>query len=197
MSIENLILAGIVLFLMFILYKTLGNQQKKNPQLPDKLRFFSEKTGQIVEMRLVESNAEHETNEKAKDEAFLLSARIAFQQISESFSGGNLTVLKENVEPKVYNAFEKEIKSREEKKQKVDFSLICFDSAEIKHKSPERDVITVQFVTEQINVLKNEKGEPIEGDPMTISTVKDLWTFTKQSKNKWLLSAAQSEVVYE
>ena len=197
MSIENLILAGIVLFLMFILYKTLGNQQKKNPQLPDKLRFFSEKTGQIIEMRLVESNAEHETNEKAKDEAFLLSARIAFQQISESFSGENLTVLKENVEPKVYNAFEKEIKSREEKKQKVDFSLICFDSAEIKHKSPERDVITVQFVTEQINVLKNEKGEPIEGDPMTISTVKDLWTFTKQSKNKWLLSAAQSEVVYE
>lgn len=197
MSVENLILSGIVLFLMFILYKILGKQQKKEIQLPEKLRFFSEKTGQIIEMRLMENQGDKESDEKMSDEAFLLRARIAFQQISESFSGGNLSILKQNVDSKVYEVFEKQIKLREEQKQTIDFSLICFDSAEIMHKSPERDMITVRFITEQINVLKNEKGEAIEGDPMMIATVKDIWTFTKQRKNKWLLSATQSEAVCE
>ncbi len=197
MSVENLILAGIVLFLVFILYKTLGNQQKNEMQVPEKLRFFSEKTGQIIEMRLMENNEGIASDEKMIDEAFLLRARVAFQQISESFSGGNLPILKQNVDTPVYEVFEKQIKLREAQKQTVDFSIICFDSAEIMHKSPERDIITVQFVTEQINVLKNEKGEVIEGDPMLIATVKDMWTFKKQRKNKWLLCAAQSESISE
>ncbi|MBQ9090406.1 MAG: Tim44/TimA family putative adaptor protein [Alphaproteobacteria bacterium] len=198
MAIENLILGGIVLFLIFILYKVVGNQQKKQGQLPDKLRFFSEKTGQIIEMKLIENPSDVSmTEERLNDEAFLLRAKIAFQQISESFSGGQLNVLKTALDTNIYSAFEEKIKERQAQNQTVDFSIVCFDSAKIVHKSPNEDKITVQFVTEQINVLKDEAGNAIEGDPMSISTVKDVWTFKKMKKNKWLLCATQSEGAYE
>ncbi len=193
MAVENLILLGIVLFLVFILYKTLGNQQKNKVQMPKKISFFSEKTGQIIEMNLIENIHDIEQSEKLSDEAFLLRAKLAFQTISESFCGGNLSELKANLEQSVYTVFAEQIKKRQESKQTIDFSIVCFNSAEITHKSPAKDEITVQFVTEQINVLKNEKGEAIEGDPMSIATVKDIWTFKKLRKNKWLVSATQSE----
>ena len=56
--IENLILFGLILFLVFVLYKALGQKQNTEKQLPEKLRFFSEKTGQIVEMRLMKEPPE-------------------------------------------------------------------------------------------------------------------------------------------
>ena len=198
MAMENLILGGIVLFLVFILYRVIGKQQRKQGQIPDKLRFFSEKTGQIIEMKLIENPSDITVSEeRLNDEAFLLRAKLAFQQISESFCGGHLNVLKSVLDSKVYNAFEEKIKERQAQNQTVDFSIICFDSAKIVHKSPEEDKITVQFITEQINVLKDEAGNAIEGDPMSISKVEDLWTFKKMKRNKWLLCATHSEGAYE
>lgn len=197
MIIQNMILGGIILFLVFILYKTLNNQKKQNnktQQFPDKLRLISKKTGQVLEMRLADEDI-HSLTEKLNDEAFLLRAQMAFQQIVESFSKGNLSALKKSVEENVYRVFAQQIKLREENKQTLDFSIVCMNSAEITHKSESQDEITVQFVTEQINVLKNESGEAVEGDPMSIAKVKDIWTFRKANKNKWLLSSTQSEAV--
>ena len=196
MIIENLILFGLVLFLVFILYKALGKKQVAESQLPEKLRFFSEKTGQIVEMRLMKEPSETFDFTKFAQEEFLLRAKIIYKEVVESFAGGNLSNLKSHTANDVFSVFSEAVKTREEQKQKMEFSLICFNSAEITNVSPENDKVTVAFETEQINLLKNENDEVAEGDPMCIAKVKDLWTFSKKGK-KWVVSATQSEAVYE
>ncbi len=201
MAVENLILLGIVLFLVFVLYKTLGNQQKmsekqskQQPKLPPKLKVLIGKTNSNFEIKSGEMFFDAENLEKAHNEAFAVLAQIAFQAISQAFKEGNLAELKNYLSETVYAVFEEQIKKRLENKQTLDFSIVCFDSVKITHKSPKFDKFTVQFITEQINVLKDEKGQAIEGDPMTIAKVKDVWTF-KQLKNGLILCATQSEVV--
>ena len=50
-------------------------------------------------------------------------------------------------------------KYRNQQEQKMEFSLICFNSAEITNVSPENDKVTVAFETEQINLLKNQLNQ--------------------------------------
>lgn len=197
MFIENLILFLLVLFLVFVLYKSLGQKQNGSKQIPEKLRFFSEKTGQIVEMRLVKESMETFDLTKFAHEEFLLRAKIIYKEVVESFAGGDLNNLKSYTTGDVFSVFSEAVKARESQKQKMEFSLICFNSAEITNVSPENDKVTVAFETEQINLLKNENDDVTEGDPMSIAKVKDLWTFSKKGKNKWIVSATQSEAVYE
>ena len=197
MIISNFILAGLILFLVFILYKALGKTNQKENQVPEKLRFFSEKTGQIVEMRLMKEVPETIDFAKFAHDEFLLRAKIIYKEVVESFAEGNMSNLKNYTDSDVFAAFLNAVKSREEQKQKMEFSLICFNSAEITSVSPDNDVVTVAFETEQINLLKNENNDVAEGDPMSIAKVKDLWTFSKKGKNKWVVSATQSEAVYE
>ena len=54
--------------------------------------------------------------------------------------------------------------------------------------------VTVEFISEQINLLKNEKGEVIEGDPMTVATVEDVWTFKRKGHDNWIITATKSGV---
>ncbi len=197
MFIENLILFGLILFLVFVLYKALGQKQNTEKQLPEKLRFFSEKTGQIVEMRLMKEPPETFDLAKFAQEEFLLRAKIIYKEVVESFANGDLNNLKTYTADDVFSAFSDAVKTRNEQEQKMEFSLICFNSAEITNVSPENDKVTVAFETEQINLLKNQDDEVAEGDPMSIAKVKDLWTFSKKGKNKWVVCATQSEAVYE
>ena len=56
--------------------------------------------------------------------------------------------------------------------------------------------ITVRFVSEQINVLRNADGQIIDGNPNEVQKVIDLWTFrrdTKSSDPNWLLIKTESE----
>ncbi|MBR3913846.1 MAG: Tim44/TimA family putative adaptor protein [Alphaproteobacteria bacterium] len=196
MFIENIILGGIIAFLVFVLYKSLGKQSLKQPQLPEKLRFISEKTGQVVEMKLLKEPLNLVEMEKMNQQTFLLKAKMIFQSVCESFAGGDLAVLRSQTDTAVFEAFEKLIKERQERGEKMEFTLVCFNKAEVIHTSEQKDKITVCFETEQINILKDSKGNVIEGDAMSIAKTTDFWTF-KKIKNKWVLNATQSEAFYE
>lgn len=172
----------------------LFNAIRKTPSAPDSIRLVSRETGQILEMKLLHM-------EKAKDafwdEAlFLNNAKIVFQAVSEAFASGNYKDLKLFLTPALYTAFQRYIDERKKKNQKVDFSLIGFLSAKVVNKDERLSKITVQFITEQINLLKNDKGEVIEGDPMNIATVSDTWTFKKYDKSSWIVCATKSEAAH-
>ena len=75
--------------------------------------------------------------------------------------------------------------------------MISFDSAEITNaKITKNDLvkITVKFISEQVNLLKNKDGEIIEGDEQYIQNITDVWTFersiTSASPN-WLLTSTK------
>ncbi len=196
MIIENILLCALALVLVVLLFKNLGKSSDNSFQLPEKFCLFSEKTGQVIEMRLLRDN-KAVSAKQAIGEEFIARVKIIFKTVCESFAQGNTSVLKNYMEPPILEAFEADIRKRKSKKETMEFSLICFDSVKIESVSPANDEITVSFVTEQINLLRNAKNEVKEGDPMVVAKVRDFWTFRKNKHNKWLVSATQSEGIYE
>lgn len=189
---QNILICALILVFIVLLYKSLGER----PENKEKICFFSEKTGQIIELHLVK-NPSSVSVKQAIGEDFIARVKIIFKTVCESFAEGDLSVLKNYMEPAILKAFAADIQKRKRKKEKIEFSLICFDSVKIDSISPQNDKITVSFITEQINLLKNAKNEVKEGDPMVIAKVHDSWTFRKNKHNKWLVSATQSEGIYE
>ena len=55
--------------------------------------------------------------------------------------------------------------------------------------------VTAKFVSEQVNVTRNREGEVIEGDPVRVVTITDIWTFARDIRSRdpnWSLVATRS-----
>ena len=82
----------------------------------------------------------------------------------------------------------------------MDFSLVAINSSKIISKSEGKNPkkITVEFITEQVNVLKDKLGVILEGDPILISKVLDVWTFERDAKSRhnWIVTATKSEALH-
>ncbi len=56
-------------------------------------------------------------------------------------------------------------------------------------------MVTVKFVTDQVNVLRDAKGEPIPDQSTAAHEVVDLWTFARDTRTNdpnWLLVATDT-----
>ena len=76
--------------------------------------------------------------------------------------------------------------------------MIGFEASDVYAASLEGSsaLVTVRFVSEQINVLRNVESQIIDGNPNEVQKVVDLWTFrrdTKSSDPNWLLIKTESE----
>ena len=74
----------------------------------------------------------------------------------------------------------------------AEIEFIGFDKTEIKNvKFLKNSVkITVEFNSEQINILKDCKGEVLEGDENFVQKITDIWTFERSlnaKNNNWIL----------
>ena len=128
---------------------------------------------------------------------FLLGAKIAFESIIESYAKGDLNKVKYLLGPNVFSAFSKEIKSRIQKKRTLEHSLISLKKTDIEKinvKSSIADIV-VKFVSEQVNLLKNDKGKIIEGNEEYTENHIDYWTFSrdlKSSNPNWKLVVTEA-----
>ena len=55
--------------------------------------------------------------------------------------------------------------------------------------------VTVKFVSEQINVTRDAKGEVVDGDPNQVASITDIWTFARNTRSRdpnWTLVATRS-----
>ena len=188
MTFETFALGLLAGFFIWRLYRAFD----KKPQIPrDKIRLVSKETGEVLEMQIIASEKKIVPN-GWDEKSFIVGAKVAFQKILSAFANCDFKTFKNSLSSDVYEVFERDILSRKVKKHKMDFSLICFDSADIVKKSEQNDEVTVRFTTEQINLLKDEKGEVIEGDKMSISTMTDTWVFKKIGKDAWIITATES-----
>ena len=124
---------------------------------------------------------------------FLENAKKAFELIVSSFSKGDTQTLEMLVSQKLIAKFQEVLNQRQADGITAETDLIGFDSAEItKAQINKNNIIniTVKFISEQVNLLKNKKGEVIEGDEQYIQNITDVWTFerslTSTSPN-WML----------
>lgn len=128
---------------------------------------------------------------------FLSGARAAYEMIVTAFAHGERDVLRPLLSDDVFDAFDREIKARESKKERVDFTFLALKSArltaaEMKNQTAE---ITVMFESEIMLAGYDESGALIEGDAKTPHEVSEIWTFardTRSSDPNWALVATAS-----
>jgi predicted lipid-binding transport protein (Tim44 family) len=129
---------------------------------------------------------------------FSAGARAAFTTIVEAFAKGDTAALRPLLDGPTYASFEAAIRGRAERKEKAETTLIGFEASDIAAASLQgtQAEVTVRFVSEQINVLRNAEGQIIDGNPNEVQKVVDLWTFrryVKSSDPNWLLTKTESE----
>ena len=126
-------------------------------------------------------------------EKFLNSAKKAFEIILAAFAKGDIETLKMLVHKDLLKKFEEIAKERAKEGITGETDFIGFENAEITDAKLSKSgiaKIAVKFVTEQMNILKNAKGEIIEGDENYIQNITDVWTFERNINSgqpNWLL----------
>jgi predicted lipid-binding transport protein (Tim44 family) len=129
---------------------------------------------------------------------FTGGARAAFTSIVEAFARGDTATLRPLLDGATFASFEGAIRGRVERKEKAETTLIGFEASDVaaaEMQGTHADV-TVRFVSEQINVVRNDEGQIVDGNPNEVQKVVDLWTFrrdTKSSDPNWQLVKTESE----
>ena len=129
--------------------------------------------------------------------AFLDGAKMAYEAIVMAFAEGDEATLEQLLGTDVFEGFQRAIRERDTRGEKVLSSLVGIDKAdiietEIKNRSA---YVTVKFVSELISVTRDSDGEVVEGDPKKVREVTDIWTFCRDiaSKNpNWKLVATEA-----
>ena len=113
---------------------------------------------------------------------FLSGAKRAFEIIVEAFAKGDIATLEKLVNKNLLKKFQEVIEDRQAQGVTAEADFIGFNKAEIiKAKIGKNHVakIIVEFVSEQVNLLKNKQGDVIEGDDKFIQNITDVWTFER------------------
>lgn len=125
-------------------------------------------------------------------------ARGAFEMIVGAFAKGDAASLRNLLDETTFASFDAAIRERLARQQKLETNLIGFLSSDIvaAEMDGSRALVTVRFVTEQINVTRDVDGLAVDGNPNTVERVTDLWTFardTRSSDPNWLLMRTATE----
>lgn len=130
--------------------------------------------------------------------AFARGARGAFEMIVGAFAKGDAATLRTLLDGPTFASFDAALRERQSRQQTLETNLIGFLSSDIVNAEMDgsRALVTVRFVTEQINVTRDVDGLAVEGNPNTVERVSDLWTFARDTRSgdpNWLLVRTASE----
>lgn len=184
MIFSNILLSIVILF--FIVQLVFAIREKKGKQ--GKLCLISKKTGEVIEL---DATSFSDFINKEMETDFSNTAKVIFSRVSDAFAKGRLSDIKNYLNDKVLPVFQEAISTRENLHQKAEFTLIGFKSVKVLEDAPTKKVVS--FTTEQINLLKDEKDNVIEGDPLYVATVTENWTFIKKKEDMWVVSAIQGK----
>lgn len=128
---------------------------------------------------------------------FLSGAKAAFEMIVEAFSAGDKGALQPLLEDDVLEGFVQAIDQREAQGHTLETQLKSVRSADVVGASMvgPRARVTIRFVSDQINVLRDAEGNVIDGDPSNAEEVVDLWTFERDTRSpdpNWLLAETRT-----
>lgn len=130
-------------------------------------------------------------------DSFLTGAKRAFEIIVTAFAKGDIETLESLVSPKLVKKFQDILKQRQSEGITAETDLIGFtETAIVNVKIGKNDMakISVKFVSEQVNLLKNAKEEIIEGDENFVQNITDIWTFERcltSANPNWLLTSTK------
>ena len=131
------------------------------------------------------------------EEDFLAGANVAFEIILGAYASADTSELKPLLSGEVYSNFSKAIKDRSRAGHIMEDTLVGITKSEMveAYMLEHTAHITIKFISEQVNAVRDERGDVVEGDASVVLTVNDFWTFARDTKNddpNWLLVATRS-----
>ena len=178
--IDIIIFAIIAIFLVYRLKNILGQNSDGNKQ-NSKINIDIKNFTNVVKLGNRQSDVYSE-DPTFNEKEFLKGAQNFFQMVIESFVKGDLKNVEMYIDNKLNKNFQSVIDERLQEKEILDINIIKTISIKIKDVKKLKNFlrVSVLFETEQIKVLKDKKGEIIDGDQKKSILVKDLWTFERK-----------------
>jgi predicted lipid-binding transport protein (Tim44 family) len=140
---------------------------------------------------IAQADAEFETTR------FIAGAKAAYEMIVTAFAEGDRKVLKQLLSKDVFDGFIAAITQRETRQEKIEFRFVGIDKAEITGAALKNGTaqVTVKFLSKLISATRDKAGAVIDGDPVHVSDVTDIWTFARDVASRdpnWKLIATES-----
>lgn len=116
---------------------------------------------------------------------FVEGAHYAFEAIVTAYSKGDRDSLRGLLSPKLYADFDAGMKAREEAGYVATTDIHRIKQVKIieAHLGGTMAYITVDYDVEQTTVTRDKTGEVVEGNPDSVSSVEDIWTFTRDIRS--------------
>ena len=214
--IDIFILAMIAIFIINRLRNSLGKKTgnetdiaQKFSQKPSKFtesnpdKEIEKSKNQVKEAKNIILHKNSSINEKLNNivkvdpsftvENFIDGAKKAFEYILVKYSENDLKSLKSLLAPQILTNFTDQIKLRQKQKQILGITILKIDEPEIIDVSIVKNklcFIKIEFKSQQVQTTKDSNNKVIDGNDNLILNISELWTFSKEIKNKnpnWIL----------
>ena len=214
--IDIFILAMIAVFIINRLRNSLGKKTgnetdiaQKFSQKPSKFtesnpdKKIEKSKSQVKEAKNIILHKNSSINEKLNNivkvdpsftvESFIDGAKKAFEYILVKYSENDLKSLKSLLAPQILTNFTDQIKLRQKQKQILGITILKIDDPEIIDVSILKNklcFIKLEFKSQQVQTTKDSNNKIIDGNDNLILNISELWTFSKEIKNKnpnWIL----------
>lgn len=131
---------------------------------------------------------------------FLQATQDAFVYVVESFADGDRETLQDLLSTEVFDAFDGAITAREKAGETMQTEIQSIQKSEIAEARLDgKDaIITVRFLAEEMSVTRDEEQNIIAGHPDKTTTMRDLWTFSRNIKSRdprWLVVETREDGV--
>ena len=222
---DIIIFAMIAAFLVFRLRSVLGRRTGHQSRPPDNMAHRHqdpEADGNVIELPDRSTGAEPEFDDDAELEPapaddplagglaqiraadrdfdpgdFEAGAKAAFEAIVHAFATGDSGTLRALLNDDVFDNFEQAIRERLDAAETLETTVVGIKSSDIVEAgmSGRNAIVTVAFVSEQVNVTRDAEGEVIDGDPAQVTDVTDIWTFARNTRSRdpnWKLIETRS-----
>ena len=116
--------------------------------------------------------------------------------IVTAFAEGDRKSLKNLLSREVYDGFVSAIAQREGRGETIEFRFVGIDKAEITDAALKggTEQVTVRFHSKLISATHDKTGAVIDGDPVHVGDVTDIWTFARDINSRdpnWKLVATE------
>ncbi|MBM85438.1 MAG: translocase [Rhodospirillaceae bacterium] len=128
------------------------------------------------------------------DREFLSGAKAAYEWTVGAFARGERDQLRDLLAPALYENFDAAIEDRERAGETLETTISSMKSTSIEAVEIDGTIVTVtvEFLTDQVKVLRSSAGDIVEGDPDRIENLTDVWLFARDVRSgdpNWQLIA--------
>ena len=112
---------------------------------------------------------------------FLAGARTAYEMVINAFSHADRDTLKMLLSPAMYKSFDASLTDAKTANRIAETTLVSLQKAEFidAKLSGTTATLTVDFLSEQIHLIRNSDGTILEGNPSLQEHVEDRWIFSR------------------